>query len=131
MEFIDLKAQYQAYKTEIDQAMAEVVSSAQFINGPAVKALEQELAAFTGATQAIGCANGTDALMVPLMALGVGPGDEVIVPDFTFFATAEMVALVGATPVFVDIEDRTFNLDPAKIEAKITPRTKEIGRAHV
>lgn len=126
MEFCDLSAQYLAYKTEIDQAMASVIASTAFINGPEVKALEQELVAFSGAPFAIACANGTDALQVPLMALGVGPGDEIIVPDFTFFATAEVVSLVGATPVFADIDPVTFNITVDTIRPLITKKTKGI-----
>lgn len=126
MEFCDLTAQYQAYKEEIDDAMASVIQSSAFINGPEVKALEAELCAFSGAKHAIACANGTDALQVPLLAMGIGPGDEVIVPDFTFYATAEMVALVGATPVFADIDPTTCNVTADTIRPRITPRTKGI-----
>jgi UDP-2-acetamido-2-deoxy-ribo-hexuluronate aminotransferase len=128
MEFCDLKVQYRAYQREIDEAIRSVIDSAIFIGGPEVKSLEQELAAFCGggALHAIACANGTDALYAPLLALGVGPGDEVIVPDFTFFATAEMVALAGATPVFADIDPATYNVTAGSIAAKITARTKGI-----
>ncbi|HNY30983.1 MAG TPA: DegT/DnrJ/EryC1/StrS family aminotransferase [Fibrobacteria bacterium] len=126
MEFCDLSAQYAAYKTEIDQAMASVIASTAFINGPEVKTLEQELIAFSGAPHAIACANGTDALQVPLMAMGVGPGDEIIVPDFTFFATAEVVSVVGATPVFADIDPVTFNITVDTIRPLITKKTKGI-----
>ncbi|HOX50378.1 MAG TPA: DegT/DnrJ/EryC1/StrS family aminotransferase, partial [Fibrobacteria bacterium] len=126
MEFCDLSAQYRAYKTEIDQAIASVIASSAFINGPDVKALEQELVDFSGASHVIACANGTDALQVPLMAMGIGPGDEVIVPDFTFYATAEMVALVGATPVFADIDPLTYNITVDTIRPLVNKRTKGI-----
>jgi UDP-2-acetamido-2-deoxy-ribo-hexuluronate aminotransferase len=126
MEFCDLKMQYAAYQTEIDAAIRSVLLSSAFINGPEVKALEGELASFCGAKHAMACANGTDAIHVALLALGIRPGDEVIVPDFTFYATAEMVALAGATPVFADIDSVTFNITAATVEARITPRTKGI-----
>lgn len=126
MQFIDLKAQYNAYKAEIDHAIAVVVESAQFIQGPAVQELEKELAAYVGVKHAIGCASGTDALLLPMMAFGVRPGDEVLLPDFTFIATAEMVALLGATPVFVDVDEKTYNMDPADVERKITSRSKGV-----
>lgn len=126
MEFCDLKAQYQAYKQEVDAAMQGVLASAAFINGPEVRSLEAELARFAGVPHALACGNGTDALFVPLLALGAGPGDEVIVPDFTFFATAEAVALAGATPVFADIDPLTFNVTPETIAARIGPRTRGI-----
>ncbi|MEO7426913.1 MAG: DegT/DnrJ/EryC1/StrS family aminotransferase [Fibrobacteria bacterium] len=126
MEFCDLKMQYAAYQAEIDSAIRSVLLSSAFINGPEVKALEGELASFCGAKHVMACANGTDAIHVALLALGIRPGDEVIVPDFTFYATAEMVALVGATPVFADIDSVTFNITAATVEARITPRTKGI-----
>lgn len=126
MEFCDLKVQYLAYKREIDDAIQSVLLSSAFINGPEVKALEKELASFCGAKNVLACANGTDALYVSLLAMGIKPGDEVIVPDFTFYATAEMVALTGATPVFADIDPISFNVTPATIEAKTTPKTKGI-----
>jgi UDP-2-acetamido-2-deoxy-ribo-hexuluronate aminotransferase len=126
MEFCDLKVQYQAYKQEIDEAIQGVLASSAFINGPEVKALETELARFAGVPHALACANGTDAIHIPLLAMGIRPGDEIIVPDFTFFATAEMVALAGATPVFADIDPETYNVTPATLAAKITSRTKGI-----
>ena len=126
MQFIDLKAQYGRHKSEIDARIQTVLDHGQYILGPEVAELEGRLAARTGAKHCIGCASGTDALMLAMMALGVGPGDEVITAPFTFIATGEMIALLGAAPVFVDIDPETYNIDPAKIEAAITPRTKAI-----
>jgi UDP-2-acetamido-2-deoxy-ribo-hexuluronate aminotransferase len=126
MEFIDLKSQYQHLKPVIDAAIQRVLDHGQFILGPEVAQLESRLAAYTGAKHCISVANGTDALQVALMALGVGPGDEVITPGFTYIATAETVALLGARPVYVDIDARTYNLDPARLEDALTPRTKAI-----
>jgi UDP-2-acetamido-2-deoxy-ribo-hexuluronate aminotransferase len=126
MEFIDLKTQYQRLKTEIDAGIQRVLDHGQYILGPEVAELEEKLAAFTGAKYCITVANGTDALQIAQMALGIGPGDEVITPGFTYIATAETVALLGAKPVYVDIDQRTYNLDPALLEAAITPRTKAI-----
>jgi len=124
--FLDLRAQYHQIKPEIDAAVARVFESQYFILSPDVAAFEKELADYVGAKFAIGCASGTDALMLALMALGVGPGDEVITVPFTFVATAGPVALLGAKPVFVDIDPVTFNIDVSKIEAAITPKTKAI-----
>lgn len=126
MEFIDLKSQYQRLKPQIDAAIRRVLDHGQFILGPEVAELEERLVAYTGAKYCISVANGTDALQIALMALGVGPGDEVITPGFTYIATAETVALLGAKPVYVDVDVRTYNLDPALLEAAITPRTKAI-----
>lgn len=126
MEFIDLKSQYQQLKTQIDAAIQRVLDHGQYILGPEVAELEEKLAAYTGAKYCITVANGTDALQIALMALGVGPGDEVITPGFTYIATAETVALLRAKPVYVDIDARTYNLDPKLLEAAITPRTKAI-----
>jgi UDP-2-acetamido-2-deoxy-ribo-hexuluronate aminotransferase len=126
MEFIDLKTQYQRLKTEIDLGIQRVLDHAQYILGPEVAELEEKLAAYTGAKYCITVANGTDALQIAQMALGIGPGDEVITPGFTYIATAETVALLGAKPVYVDIDSRTYNLDPALLEAAITTRTKAI-----
>jgi len=123
---VDLRGQYLALKEEIDAAIAEVLDSTRFIKGPIVGQLESELAGYLEGTYVLGVANGTDALQIALMALGIGPGDEVITPSFTFIATAEAAALLGATPVFVDIDPQTFNLDPAKMEALLSPRTKAI-----
>ena len=126
MEFIDLKAQYQSLKSEIDSGIQRVLEHGQFILGPEVGELEEKLAAYVGAKFCITVANGTDALQIAQMALGIGPGDEVITPGFTYIATAETVALLRAKPVYVDIDPRTYNLDPAKLEAAITSRTKAI-----
>jgi UDP-2-acetamido-2-deoxy-ribo-hexuluronate aminotransferase len=126
MEFIDLKTQYQRLKAEIDAGIQRVLDHGQYILGPEVAELEEKLAAYTGSKHCITVANGTDALQIAQMALGIGPGDEVITPGFTYIATAETVALLRAKPVYVDIDPRTYNLDPALIEAAITPRTKAI-----
>jgi UDP-2-acetamido-2-deoxy-ribo-hexuluronate aminotransferase len=126
MEFIDLKTQYQLLKKEIDAGIRRVLDHGQYILGPEVAELEEKLAAYTGAKYCITVANGTDALQIAQMALGIGPGDEVITPGFTYIATAETAALLGAKPVFVDIDPRTYNLDPKLLESSITPRTKAI-----
>ncbi len=117
--FIDLQKQYEALKAEIQAELDRALSQAQFINGPQVAALEEALAEYVGVNYVIGCGNGTDSLEMALMALGVKPGDAVFCPSFTFIATAEAVALLGAHPVFVDIDPRTYNLDPADLSAKI------------
>lgn len=126
MDFIDLKTQYQRLKADIDAGIQRVLDHGQYILGPEVAELEEKLAAYTGAKHCITVANGTDALQIAQMALGIGPGDEVITPGFTYIATAETVALLRAKPVYVDIDPRTYNLDPALLEAAITPRTKAI-----
>ena len=126
MEFIDLKSQYQFLKSDIDTAIQRVLDHGKFILGPEVEELEQKLAAYTGAQYCITVANGTDALQIALMAFGIGPGDEVVVPGFSYIATAETVALLGAKPIYVDIDSRTYNLDPNLLQAAITPRTKAI-----
>jgi UDP-2-acetamido-2-deoxy-ribo-hexuluronate aminotransferase len=126
MEFIDLKTQYQRLKSEIDANIQKVLDHGQYILGPEVAELEEKLAAYTGSKYCITVANGTDALQIAQMALGIGPGDEVITPGFTYIATAETVVLLGAKPAYVDIDPRTYNLDPALLEAAITPRTKAI-----
>ncbi|HEX2938612.1 MAG TPA: DegT/DnrJ/EryC1/StrS family aminotransferase [Ruminiclostridium sp.] len=127
MEFRDLKAQYSALKTEIDAEIAEVIGSTSFISGQKVKQLEQQLCEFVGVKHCVSCASGTDALLLPLMAWGIGKGDAVFVPDFTFFATAEVAAKLGAVPVFVDINKETFNMDPQKLETAIE-KVKSEGR---
>jgi UDP-2-acetamido-2-deoxy-ribo-hexuluronate aminotransferase len=126
MDFIDLKTQYQRLKADIDAGIQRVLDHGQYILGPEVAELEEKLAAYTGSKYCISVANGTDALQIAQMALGIGPGDEVITPGFTYIATAETVALLRAKPVYVDIDPRTYNLDPALLEAAITPRTKAI-----
>ena len=126
MEFIDLAAQQKRIKNKIDAGIQRVLAHGQYILGPEVVELEEKLAAFVGAKYCITCANGTDALQIAQMALGIGPGDEVITPGFTYIATAETVALLGAKPVYVDIDPRTYNLDPQLLEAAITPLTKAI-----
>jgi UDP-2-acetamido-2-deoxy-ribo-hexuluronate aminotransferase len=126
MEFVDLKEQYRRYKNEIDAAIREVIESARFIGGPVIKAMEEELAAYVGVKHAVGCASGTDALLLGLLAKGVSAGDEVIVPDFTFIATAEVVSFLGAKPVFVDVEDDTLNIDPEKTASAVTEKTRGI-----
>jgi UDP-2-acetamido-2-deoxy-ribo-hexuluronate aminotransferase len=123
MEFIDLKTQYRHLKQPIDARIQTVLDHGQYILGPEVRELEERLAARVGAKHGIACASGTDALLLALMALGIEIGDEVITSPFTFFATGEMITLLGAVPVFVDIDPVTYNIDPAKIEAAITPRT--------
>jgi dTDP-4-amino-4,6-dideoxygalactose transaminase len=129
--FLDLKAQYQHIKEEIDQAVSEVISEQHFILGPKVEALEEAIAGYSSARYGIGVASGSDALTLSLMALGVGAGDEVITTTFTFFATAGSISKVGATPVFVDIDPRTYNIDPAHIEERITPQSKAIIPVHL
>jgi UDP-2-acetamido-2-deoxy-ribo-hexuluronate aminotransferase len=126
MEFIDLKSQYQASRELINGRIQAVLDHGQYIMGPEVGELEARLAEYTGARHCITVASGTEALLVALMALGVGRGDEVITTPFTFIATAEAIVLLGATPVFVDIDPLTCNIDPALIEEKITPRTRAI-----
>lgn len=128
---VDLKSQYHSLKAEIDAAVLAALESTQFILGPNVTALEQEAAAYLGAPHAITCASGTDALHLAVVAAGIGPGDEVITSPFTFIATAEAICYAGATPVFVDIDLRTFNIDPKLIEAAITPRTKAVIPVHL
>ncbi len=126
IEFIDLKTQQALIKEKIDTNIQRVLAHGQYILGPEVAELEEQLAAFVGAKYCISVANGTDALQIAQMALGIGPGDEVITPGFTYIATAETVALLGAKPVYVDVDPRTYNLDPQLLEAAITPRTKAI-----
>ena len=128
---IDPAAEYRALKAEIDAAVARVLASGRYVLGPEGEALERELAAFTGAAHAIGVNSGTDALHLALVAAGVGPGDEVVVPAFTFFASAEAVSYTGATPVFADVDERTFNLDAASLEKAITRKTRAVIAVHL
>lgn len=127
----DLIGQYQTIKDEIDGAFAAVMASGAFILGPEVKSLEAEIAEICGVAHGIGVNSGTDALLISMLALGFGPGDEVITTPFTFFATAETISITGATPVFADINPATFNLDPSAVEAAITPKTKAIVPVHL
>jgi len=131
IQMVDLVGQYEKIKPEVDAALAEVIGSAAFINGPQVKAFEQELAAYLNVKHVIGCSNGTDALQVAMMALGLKPGDEVITASFTFVATVEVLALLGLVPVFADVLPDTFNLDPADVARKVTPKTKAIVPVHL
>ena len=126
MQFIDLKAQYQRIQAQVQQRIQAVLEHGQYILGPESEELERRLAAYVGARHAINVASGTDALLIALMALEIKPGDEVITSPFSFFATAEVIVLLGARPVFVDIDPRTYNLDPKLIEREITPKTRVI-----
>jgi len=126
IDFANLKHQYQLYKTELDEAIHKVLDNANYIMGSEVKVLEENLQSFTGAKHAITCSSGTDALLLAMMALDIKPDDEIITTPFTFIATAETIAFLGAKPVFVDIDEKTYNIDPTKIEAKITEKTKVI-----
>ena len=126
LSFIDLQAQYRELKSSIDARIHAVLDHGQYILGPEVAQLEERLAARVGVRHCVSCSSGTDALLLALMALGIGPGDEVITSPFTFFATGEMIALLGAVPVMVDIEPDTYNIDPDLIEAAITGRTRAI-----
>lgn len=128
---VDLTAQYQAVKREVDEAVQRVLASGHFILGPEVEALEREVAAVCGTAQAVGVASGTDALELALRAAGIGSGHEVLTSAYSFIATAETIIAVGATPVFVDIEPASFTLDPALLTARITPRTKAIIPVHL
>ena len=127
----DLNVQYHTLKTDIDEAILRVVESGQFIMGPDVKALEEEIAAYLGVKYAVGVASGTEALQLALVACGIKPGDEVITTPFTFIATTEVITQCGATPVFVDIDPQTYNLDTAQIESRITGKTRAILPVHL
>ena len=126
IDFANLQYQYQLYKTEIDEAIQAVLDKSNYIMGEEIDQLESELEKFTGAQYAISCSSGTDALLLAMMALDIKPGDEVITSPFTFVATAETIAFLGAKPVFVDIDEKTYNIDPSKIESVISSKTKAI-----
>jgi dTDP-4-amino-4,6-dideoxygalactose transaminase len=128
---VDTVAEYRAFKPEIDAAFARVMESGRFVLGPEGEAFERELAAYTGANHAVGVNSGTDALHLALVAAGVGPGDEVIIPSFTFFATGEAVSYTGATPVFADVDGRTFNLDVSSLQKKIGKKTRAVIVVHL
>jgi len=130
MDFIDLPAQQRRISEKLHANIARVLSHGQYINGPEVRELEKTLAAYVGVKHAVGCASGTDALLMALMALGIGPGDAVFTTPFTFVATAEVIGLLGATPVFVDIDSATFNIDPAKLEQAIEAVEKSDPALH-
>ena len=131
IDLIDVKAQYAPLVPQFREAFERVLESGRFIFGPEVEGFEQEAAAFLGVPHAIGVANGTDALVLSLEAMGIGPGDEVVCPAFTFYATAEAIARAGATPVFADIDAVSLNLDPDDVERRITPKTKAIMPVHL
>ena len=131
ISMVDLKSQYEKIKPEIDKAISDVINTTSFINGPAVKEFQSALEKYLVVKHVIPCANGTDALQISMMALGLKPGDEVIAPSFTFIATAEVIAVLGLTPVLVDVEPDTFNISPEAILKAITPRTKAIVPVHL
>jgi len=131
IQMVDLISQYENIKPAVDQAIQHVISNAQFINGPDVSAFQSELESYLGVKHVIPCANGTDALQIALMALGLKPGDEVITPSFTYIATTEVMALLGLKPVFVEVDADTFCIDPEKIRAAITTKTKAIVPVHL
>jgi dTDP-4-amino-4,6-dideoxygalactose transaminase len=131
IHMVDVVGQYQKIKTEIDETALRVIGSGQYILGKEVSEFENEIARYLNVNYGIGCASGTDALMVSMMALGIGQGDEVITTPFTFAATTETIMLLGAKPIYVDIDPKTFNLDPSKIEAAITKKTKAIIPVHL
>ncbi len=131
IQMVDLQGQYQHIKKEVDKAVLQAMNEAAFINGPEVKLFAAELAAYNKTKHVIPCANGTDALQVAMMALGLQPGDEVIVPAFTYVATAEVIALLGLKPVFIDVDKDTFNIDVDQLENKLSLRTKAIVPVHL
>jgi dTDP-4-amino-4,6-dideoxygalactose transaminase len=131
IQMVNPAAEYRLMKAELDEAVLRVLGSGRYILGPEGEALEKELAAYLHAAHAVGCNSGTDALHLPLVAAGVGPGDEVVVPAFTFFATAEAVSYTGATPVFADIDPDTFNLDPRSLQSKVSSKTKAVIAVHL
>jgi dTDP-4-amino-4,6-dideoxygalactose transaminase len=128
---VDPAGEYRALKAEVDAAVARVFGSGRFVLGPEGEALEREICRFLGAAHAVGCNSGTDALHLPLVAAGIGPGDEVVIPGFTFFATGEAVSYTGARPVFADVDPGTFNLDPNSLKEKITAKTRAVIVVHL
>jgi dTDP-4-amino-4,6-dideoxygalactose transaminase len=131
LHMVDVVGQYQKIKPEVDAAVQRIIESGQFILGKEVGEFECQVAGYLGAKYAVGCASGTDALQIAMMALGIGPGDEVITTPFTFVATTETIVLLGATPVYVDIDPKTYNIDPSRIESAITSNTKAIIPVHL
>ena len=131
IQMVDLKSQYISIKNEVDTAIHNVINSTQFINGDEVKSFQKDLAKYLGVKHVITCANGTDALQIAMMGLGLKPGDEVITPSFTYIATTEVIGLLGLKPVFVDCERDTFNISPKAIENAITSKTKAIVPVHL
>lgn len=131
IQMVDLLGQYEKMREEIDEAILNVVRSGAYINGPDVRAFQEELESYLNVEHVVPCANGTDALQIALMACGIGPGDEVITPDFTYVATAEVIALLGARPVFVDVDPDSFLLDPQKLEEAISERTRAVIPVHL
>src|SRR5690242_8835202 len=131
IQMVDLKGQYQKIKSEVDAGIQDVIDNTAFINGPAVKEFQAELEKYLGVKHVIPCANGTDALQIAMMALGLQPGDEVITASFTYVATAEVIALLKLKPVLVDVLPDTFLIDPAAVERAITPKTKAIVPVHL
>src|SRR5258706_9526666 len=131
IQMVELKNQYLKIKDKIDKAILDVVESSLFIQGPVVAEFEKRIAKYLGCKFAIGCASGTDALQIAMMAIDIKPGDEIVTTPFTFVATTETIALLGAVPVYVDIDEKTFNIDVDKIEEKITHKTKAIIPVHL
>lgn len=131
IQMADLRAQYERLKPEIDKAINEVLLSTNFVKGPEIKKFEDELAQYLGAKHVISCGNGTDALQIAYMALGLKPGDEIITTSFTFIATVETMALLGLKPVFADVDEKTFNISPAEIRKRLTPSTRAIVPVHL
>lgn len=131
IQMVDLQPQYARIKSEVESAFADIIQSGAFINGPAVKTFQHNLAQYLGSKHLVACGNGTDALQIALMAMELKPGDEVITTPFTFVATAEVIKLLGLVPIFVDVDNETFNIDPAKVEAAITQKTRCIIPVHL
>src|SRR5258706_9690818 len=131
IQMVDTKTQYHKIKSQVDAAILDVMESSAFINGKAVHTFAAHLSSYLGAKHTIPCANGTDALQIAMMALGLQPGDEIITPSFTYIATTEVIALLKLTPVFVEVDAKTFCMDPAVLEKAITPKTKAIVPVHL